>query len=116
MAMQPTLDTRMLVGRVVVHDQVQVPVVGRLLVEALEEADKFLMPVLWHAVTDHRAIERTQRREQGGGAVASVVMSHRAAAAGLQRQTRLSSVEGLNLALLINAEHQSFIGRVQVKA
>ena len=116
MAMQPMLDAGMLVRGVVVHDQVQVPFAGRLLIEAFQEADKFLMPVLRHAVTDHGAIERTQGREQSGGAVARVVVRHRAAAPRLQRQTRLGSVQGLNLALLIDAEHQRFVGRVEVKA
>jgi len=35
MATQPTLDTGMLVGGVVVHDQVQVQFARRLLVDAL---------------------------------------------------------------------------------
>ena len=43
MATQPTRDTGMLVGGVVVHDQVQVQFARRLLVDALQEADEFLM-------------------------------------------------------------------------
>ena len=116
MATQPTLDTGMLVGGIVVLDQVQVQFARRLLVDALQEADEFLMPVLRHAVTEERAIERTQSRQKGGGAVALVIVRHRANAARFQGQTRLGSGEGLNLALLIDAEHQRFVGRVQVKA
>ncbi len=74
------------------------------------------MPVLRHAIPDHCAIQRAQGRKQRRRAVALVVVRHGAAAARLQRQTRLGSVEGLNLALLIHAQHQRLVGRVQVKA
>jgi len=116
MATEPTLDTGMLVGGVVVHDQVQVEFARCLLVEALQEADKFLMPVLRHAVPDDGAVERTQSREQGRRAVALVVVRHGAAAARFHRQARLGSVESLNLALFIDTEHQRLVGRVLVKA
>ena len=39
--------------------------------------------------------------QQGGGAMALVVVGHRPAAAGLQRQAWLGAVEGLDLALLV---------------
>jgi hypothetical protein len=39
------------------------------------------------------------RREQGGGAIALVVMRHRPAAALLHRQSRLGAVKGLDLAV-----------------
>jgi len=116
MATQPTLDAGVLVGSVVVHDQVHVQFARRLLVDALQEADELLMPVLRHAVADDRAIQRPQGRKQGGGAVSLVVVRHRATAARLHRQARLASVESLNLALFIDAEHQRLVGRVQVKA
>ncbi len=43
MTSEPTLDRWMLVGRVLIHDQVQVQPAGRLLIDALQEADKFLL-------------------------------------------------------------------------
>jgi len=89
MAAQPTPDTGMLVGGVVVDDQVQVQFAGRLRIDALQEAGEFLMPVLRHAIPDDRTIERAQSGEQSGGAVARVIVGHRAAAARSQRQTGL---------------------------
>ncbi len=74
------------------------------------------MSVLRHAVANDLAIEGVQSGEQGGRAVALVVMRHCAAAAGFQRQTRLRTVESLNLALLIYTEHQRFIRWIQVQA
>jgi hypothetical protein len=45
-AAQPTLDMGMLVDGTVSHDPVQVHCCGRLLIDALQEAYEFLMPVL----------------------------------------------------------------------
>lgn len=115
-ATQPTLDTGMLVSGIVVHDQMQVPSVGRLLVDVLQETNAFLMPVPWHAIAIDGAVERIQTREQRGGSVARVIMGHPGAATGAQRQTRLGSVARLNLALFIHAQDQRLVRRVQVKA
>ena len=56
------------------------------------------MPVAGHAFADDGAVEHVERREQGRGAVALVVMRHRPAAALLHRQPRLGAVKGLDLA------------------
>ena len=53
--------------------------------------------------------------EQGGGAVADIIMGHAFHIAEAHRQHRLGTVEGLNLALLVDTEHQGLIGRVQVR-
>ena len=116
MAMQPTLDSRMLVSGVVVHNQVQVQFAEGLLIDVLEKAGEFLMSMLRHAVTNHTAVQGAQSGKQSGGAVARVVMRHRTAASRFQRQTGLSSVESLNLALLIHAKHQRLVGWIEVKA
>ncbi len=116
MAAPPTLDVGMLVRSIVIHDQVQVPFARRLLVKVFQKADKFLVPMLRHAVTDDGAIQSAQRGEQGGGAVARVVVGQGPAAARFQRQAGLGSVERLDLALLIDTEDQRFVGWIQVKA
>ena len=43
-------------------------------------------------------------------------MCHGTATAFLKGQARQRSFQGLNLALFINAQHQGFIGRIQVQA
>ena len=55
MATQPTIDAGMLVGSVTFHDQMHVQVARRLLSDAVQETDEFLMPVLRHAVPDDDA-------------------------------------------------------------
>src|SRR5580704_3766664 len=48
--------------------------------------------------------------------VISAVMRHRPAAALLHRQPRLGAVKGLDLALFIDRQHQSLVGRIEVEA
>jgi len=43
-------------------------------------------------------------------------MRHRPAAALLHRQPRLGAVEGLDLALFIDRQHQGLVGRIEVEA
>ena len=74
----------MLVGAVVVYDEVEVEFWRCLGIDLLEEAEKFLMPVTGHAVTDHLAIEHAERRKKSGCSVAFIVVRHGAAAALLE--------------------------------
>ena len=71
---QPRLDLGMLVGGVVVGDQMDIEVRCDLPVDPVEESDELLVPVLLHALADHPAVEHVERGEQGGGAVALVVV------------------------------------------
>ena len=48
--------------------------------------------------------------------MAFIVVRQRAAAPFFQGQTRLRAIQGLNLALLIHANHHRLLGRIQIKA
>ena len=67
------------------------------------------------AGADHRAVEDIQRREQGGRAMSLVVVGQRPGSARLQRPPRLRSLQGLNLALLINTNHEGLVRRIHVQ-
>ena len=71
---QPSLHFCMFVRRVVIHDQMQLEVFRRFLVDFLEERQPLLMAVLALDATNQFALEIIQRREQRDRAVASVVM------------------------------------------
>ena len=88
----------MLVGGVVVDDDVDDLAGGDLGFDGIEEADELLMPMALHAAADDRAFEHVEGGEEGGGAVADIVMGHGAAASLLHRQARLGAVESLDLA------------------
>ena len=47
---QPGLDLGVLVGAVVIDDQVQLQILGHLLVDLPQEAQELLVPVLWLAL------------------------------------------------------------------
>ena len=84
--------------------------------DGVEEADELLMPVARHAAADHLAFEHVERGEQGGGAVALVVVGHGAGPALLHRQARLGAIEGLDLALLVDREDDGVSRRIDVEA
>src|SRR5215472_2971767 len=71
------------------------------------------MTVIAHA--DHRAVGHIQRRKQRGCPMALVIVSHRSAAALLQRQTRLGAVQGLDLTLLVDTHHDRVLGWIQIE-
>ena len=72
------------------------------------------MPVSRHTLANHFAIQHAQSRKEGRRAVAFVIVSHRAAAALLERQPWLGAVQRLDLALLIHTKHHRLLRRVQI--
>ena len=112
---QPVAHRLVLVGPVVVEDDVQGQIGRERAVEAPQELQEFLMPMTAVALADDLAGQHVQRGEQRRCAVTLVVVGHRAAAAGLHRQARLRAVESLNLALLVDTQHDGLVRRVQVQ-
>src|ERR1700689_4910770 len=94
---EPLLDLGMLVGGVVVGDGMDNPAGPDSALDGVKELDELLVGVTGHAAADHGAVEDVEGGEQGGGAVALVVVGHGAAFAGLQGQAGLGAVERLNL-------------------
>jgi hypothetical protein len=64
---------------------------------APRKAEKLLVAVALHALADYRALEHVERGEQGGRAVAQVIMGHGAGLARLERQPGLGAIERLDL-------------------
>ena len=74
------------------------------------------MAVALHAAADHGAVEHVEGGEQGGRAVALVVVGHGAAATGLDRQPGLGAVERLDLAFLVDRQHDRMGRRIEIEA
>ena len=72
------------------------------------------VPVVAHR--DDFALQRVEGGEQRRRAVALVVVSHGSAAPLLHWQSRLSAIQSLNLALLVRAQNDGVLGRVQIQA
>jgi hypothetical protein len=80
-----------------------------------QETQPFLMAMAVIAHRDDPPIQGVESRKQSCGSVPLIVMNPRAAPALFQRQSRLSAVQRLNLALLVNAQHYRVLGRIQVE-
>ena len=105
----------MLVGGVIVEDDVDGLAGGNLALDGVEEADELLMAVALHAAADHRAVEHVERGEQGGRAVALVIVGHGSGAALLHRQARLGAVERLDLAFFVERQDDGVGRRIDVE-
>ena len=62
MPLQPALDRRMLVGRVVIHDRVHLDIRRYVGIEHVEKLAKLLVPMASEARADHGLLELIMRR------------------------------------------------------
>ena len=111
---EPAHDRRMLVGAIVVADQMQLK--SRIAFgQRFQEGDEFDVGVALEAPSMDLAAGHLQRGEQAGGAVARVVVSHTSGQSGPHRQRRLRAIKRLNLGLFIHAQHQGLLRWVQIE-
>ena len=61
-------------------------------------------------------VEHAQRREQRRRSMTHVVMRDAFNVAEPQRKQRLGALQGLALALFVDAQHESILGRAQIQA
>ncbi len=74
MASEPRAYLRMLMDGVVVEDNVDQLAGRNRRFDGVEEADELLMAVTLHVAADDGSVEDIERSEQGGGAMALVVV------------------------------------------
>jgi hypothetical protein len=113
---QPPGNFLVFVCGIVVADQVDMFFLGDGLVDQAEKLQPLLMPVPLLAEAEDLAVKGVQSRKRCCCVVTFIVMRHRLATSFLQRQAGLGSVQGLYLALFVNAQNQSMLRRVQVQA
>src|SRR5665213_2213832 len=113
---EPTPYLGMLMGRVIIEDDVNDFSGGNLGFDGVEEADKLLMPVALHVAADDGAVEHVERGEQGRGAVPLVIVGHRSGTPFLHGKARLGAVERLDLAFLVKRQDNGVGGWVNIKA
>ena len=102
-------------GIIIEHRMDRLP--GRdLALDSIEKTDELEMPVVLHAAPDHRSVQHAEGSEQGSGAMALVIVCHGLTAPGLDRQSSLGAVERLDLAFLVEREHQGMRRRIEIEA
>ena len=112
----PSLDFRMLMSGVIITDNVDF-LIGRCRFDnQIEEADPFLVPMLFHAGSKDTAVGRIHRGEERGGSVAFVIVSQCLTTSLLEREPRLCAIQCLDLALLIAGQHDGVFRWVEVEA
>src|SRR5579863_4768335 len=77
---------------------------------------EFLMTVLRLTLTDHRSFQNIERGEQRSCPMSLVIVCLPFRKTWPQRKNRLCPVQCLNLALLIHAQNDRFIRRIQIQA
>jgi hypothetical protein len=115
MTFEPSANTGMLVGGIVVDDGVDRLARWDLLLDEIEEANELLMAMTLHVATDHRAVEDIHRGEQRRCAVPLIVVRHGSGATLFQRSSGLCAIKRLNLALLVDRQHDGVCGRIDIE-
>src|SRR5262249_3064225 len=103
-------------GPVVIEDQMNFLSPWHRTLNLLQEVHEFLVSVSWLALSNHGPVQDVQRGKQRRSAISFVVMCLAFRDARSHREQRLGPIERLDLALLIHAQHQSFIGWIQVQS
>src|SRR5215831_16864061 len=114
--LEPALHGRTFVGAVVVHDEVNVQLGRYFLFQFAEEFDVLPAPMATQTVPNHLAGQNVEGGKQRGRAVALVVVRLSLRQAWSQGQNGSGPIQGLDLALFVNAKHQSSIRGVEVKS
>ncbi len=76
-------------------------------IDDIEEANELLMAMTPHTLAEDLALKDIESREQGGDAMPLVIVGHGSGATLLHRQSRLGAVQSLDLAFLIDRQHDS---------
>src|SRR6266550_7372428 len=116
MAFQPRFDLRVLMGSIIVYDQMQVQLSWGLLINQCEKLYPLLMAVAVHAGSNDVPLGHLQGSEQGSRSIAFVVVGHGSQASLDQWQSWLGPVQRLNRCFLISTQHQRVLGSVQIQA
>ncbi len=114
-ALQPSLDLRMLMRAIVIHNQVKVEPGWSFPIDLLEKSQPFHMGVLGFGSRNDLALQIAQGRKQGDRSMPEVIVSLGANVTDSQRQARLTAFQCLALALFVAAEHQRLVRRMEVQ-
>ena len=113
---EPVADQLCFVCAVIVHDNMDVEIGRHVALDLVKELAELLCAMAWHAFADNGSRLYVERGKQRGGSVPLIVVGVPLGLAGPHRQQRLGSIERLDLALFIDAEHHGAFGRREIQA
>jgi hypothetical protein len=113
---EPGRDFPVFVGAVVVDDQMHVEIGGHVRLDVGEEAEELLMPVARLALREDIPRLDIQGGDERRDPVARVVVRKPFGVAQAHGEVGLRPLQRLKLALLIDAEHERVVGRVEIEA
>ena len=107
---EPSSDLGMLVGGIVVGDEMDVERFGDVGIDVAEEGKELLGTMALFALGQDVAGSDVKGGEQGGGAVADVIVGDPFDIPQPHGQQGLGAVEGLDLGFLVHAQHHGVVG------
>ena len=113
-AIEPGANVWMLVSGIVVENDVDYLPESNLRLDSVQKSNEILMTTALHVSADDRTVEDVAANSVVG-AVSLVIMCHGPEPTLLQRQARLGTIEGLNLALLVDRQHNGVGRRVNIE-
>ena len=113
---QPLFDDRVGMRSIIIQDQMKITAAGSRPIDHLKELQELLVAMARIAGSDNRTIQHVQGGKKTSRSVPFVVMRHRSTASLFHRQSRLSSIRGLNLRFFVDAQNQGFIRGIQIES
>lgn len=113
---KPGLHKRMLMRCIVVHDDVHVELRRHAALDVFQELQELRVPMTRQALLDHPSGQRVERREQRRYSIADVVMRLRGGQAWTQGKNGSGSLQRLDTAFLVDAQHNGVRRRVHVQS
>ena len=114
-AFLPAFDLLVLMGGVIIADDVNLLAGGCITANQVKKSNPFLMPVPVHTSPNDLAIGGVHGREQRGGSVSLVIMGHGLATPFFERQSRLRAIQGMNLTLSVAGEDLGMRRRIEIE-
>jgi len=112
MPLEPGFDTRVFVSALVVHDPMEIQSRRGVGIDLLEEANKFLLPMARHTVSDDFPVKPAERRKPGRRPIAFIIMGLASRDSRTPGQPRLCPIQCLDWAFLVDTKHQRLIRRI----
>ena len=106
----------MFVRGVIIDDEMRIECRRHVGLDMLEEAQKLLMTMARATLREDLAIGDVEGGKQGRRTVSDVIVGDALNVAKPERQHRLRAFQRLNLALLVDAQHDGVIGWIEVEA